>query len=186
MLLIGAAYFGKVAALPTLGRLAQRYGARRLLWIGGLGIVPGAGLWIVSHSFWYLLAVQLLTGACWAAYELAMFLMFFESIPKARRTDVLTLYNLGNTAALAGGALAGGALLSLFGPGAAAYLTLFGLSSALRVLALPLLQRVPEPERRPAAPATRVIGMQPEGGSDARPILSSMTPETETPVAEAA
>lgn len=177
MLLIGAAYFGKVAALPTLGRLAQRFGARRLLWIGGLGIVPGAGLWIVSQSFWYLLGVQLLTGACWAAYELAMFLMFFESIPKDRRTGVLTIYNLGNAAALAGGALLGGALLSLLGPGPAAYLTLFGLSSALRVLALLLLRRVPEPDRQPTAPATRVISMQPEGGADARPILSSLEPE---------
>ena len=44
----------------------------------------------------YLAGVQLLSGIVWAAYELAMMLMFFEAIPRQDRTSVLTFYNWGN------------------------------------------------------------------------------------------
>ena len=41
-----------------------------------------------------------LAGAAWGAYELALVLLFFETIPEAERTSLLTLYNVANSAAL--------------------------------------------------------------------------------------
>ena len=97
MLLIGIAYFGKVIAMPLWGRVAHKPGARRLLWIGGTSIVPVAALWIGAElcgsgpaTLAYIGLVQLISGIVWAAYELAMMLMFFEAIPRQDRASVLT------------------------------------------------------------------------------------------------
>jgi MFS family permease len=138
-LLIALAFVGKAIASPFYGRLAQRIGARKLLWIGGVGIVPVAGLWVISQSLVYLAVVQLLSGAVWAAYELAFFLMFFESIPRRERTSVLTFYNLTNSTAMVAGSLVGGAVLYALGASFNGYLMLFGLSSLGRLASLVLL-----------------------------------------------
>ena len=54
-------------------------------------------MWMVSRSIPFLAVLQIVGGATWAAYELAMLLMFFETIPRHERTSVLTIYNLGNS-----------------------------------------------------------------------------------------
>jgi MFS family permease len=77
MVLIASAFLGRVIALPWLGRFAQRYGAHRLLWLGGVGITPMAAGWLVSDAFWFLMLLQFTCGIVWGAYELAMCLSFF-------------------------------------------------------------------------------------------------------------
>jgi predicted MFS family arabinose efflux permease len=146
--LIATSFAAKALALPACGRLAQRLGTHRLLWLGGLGIVPVSGLWIISNSFVFLLGVQVLAGVTWAAYELAMLLLFFETIRPQERTSVLTFYNLANSMATAAGSLLGGACLLYWGKNEPVYLVLFGLSSVGRALALVVLarvSRVPQP-----------------------------------------
>jgi MFS family permease len=142
MVLIATFYLTKVVASPPLGRLVPRIGAKRLLWIGGLGIVPLAAAWIVSSSFWYLLLVQVASGIAWAAHELASPLLYFEMIPERERTSVLTVFNLMNATAMASGAVIGGAVLHALGANVQAYYMLFALSSLTRLAAIPLLARV--------------------------------------------
>jgi MFS family permease len=199
MLLIGVCFLGKAIALPLWGRLAHYAGARRLLWIGGTAIVPIAALWVlidvmnfwqttlhlnlgftqvdvpIASQFIYIALVQLVSGVVWAAYELAMLLMFFEAIPKQDRTGVLTFYNFGNAAALVLGSLIGAAILQACGEAYWGYLVLFGLSSVARFCTLPLLLRTPD--RHVAivqSPALRVIAVRPDDGSVDRPILPSL------------
>jgi MFS family permease len=202
MLLIGVGFLGKVIALPRWGRVAQVAGARRLLWIGGTAIVPIAALWCFSDYFarwqmtlpvnlfvvtfqWeisgkllYLFGVQLLSGITWAAYELAMLLMFFEAIPRQDRTSVLTFYNFGNAMAMVVGGLIGAAILQLGHESHSAFLTLFAASSACRLLTLVFLYRAPNsaPVNLQAAmqPAVRVVSVRPDNGIN-RPILSSLS-----------
>lgn len=150
-LLIGLTYLGKVLALPMWGHLAHRAGPRRLLWIGGVSIVPIAGMWMLSRAYWYLAILQVLGGVTWAAYELALVLMFFESIPRAERTSILTVYNLGNSAAQVVGALLGALFLRYFGRSYEVYLWLFVASSVARGLTTVLLPRIPDPRRASAA-----------------------------------
>ncbi len=175
VLLIGTSFFAKVMALPRLGRLAQRYGARRLLWWGGVGIVPVAGLWLVSQSFWFLVAVQLVGGVAWAAYELAMFLLFNEAIHEDERTSVLSTFNFTNAVATAVGSLCGGLLLKVLGESPATYLTLYGLSTVARGATLVLLRRVPAEAtamQAVAAPADVDSNLQPA----AEPALALASP----------
>jgi hypothetical protein len=165
MALIGVAFVGKVLASPFWGRLGQRIGPVRLLWAGGLAVVPISGLWVFSDLFaaWelvvplsfdttthvtipgqvlYLTGVQLLSGIAWAAYELAMALLFLQGIPRRERTSMLTLYNFGNAAAMVGGGMIGFAVLRSFGESHNTYLLLFLLSSCVRLAMVPLLARV--------------------------------------------
>lgn len=175
VLLIGVSFAAKAVALPSLGRLARRIGARQLLWIGGLGIVPVAGFWLISINFAFLVVVQVAAGLAWAAYELAMFLLFFEAIPEKERTSVLTIYNVGNAVATAVGALLGGSVLWTVGKQPETYLAIFGLSSVARLVALALLWRVPPVDARATVlPARRILSLRPSVGSVDRPILASL------------
>ena len=139
--LIAVCFTAKALALPALGTLAERVGTQRLLWLGGLGIVPVASLWVISNTFAFLVGVQILSGVSWAAYELAVFLLFFETIRPDERTGMLTSFNFANAVATACGALLGGALLALGGKSQSTYWLLFALSSTARALALLVLVR---------------------------------------------
>jgi len=183
MVLIGIGFLGKVIALPLWGRVAHYAGARRLLWIGGTSIVPIAGLWIFTiwfeeHStarLIYIGVIQLISGLVWAAYELAMVLMFFEAIPRQDRASVLTFYNFGNAAALVAGGLIGAVVLQIGGEHPTAYLVLFGLSSLARLCTVLLLRKAPERTIEVTQPAVRVIAVRADEGPVERPILPSLS-----------
>ena len=157
-----------------------------MIWNGfQAGSAPVSGLpslsaaWMVM--FWFakpmlfLIVLQLAGGVAWGAYELAFFLMFFETIPRHERTSVLTVYNAGNALAMVGGAVLGAVWLKWFGETKAGFLFLFGLSSAGRWVALGLLTRVPRSEFKVAQIALRVLALRPNSDSSLdRPILSSI------------
>lgn len=182
MFLISLGFAGKVIALPAWGRLANQVGVRPLMWIGGIGIVPLSGGWLalqwIEHDVFYLSFLQFFGGFSWAAYELAFFLMFFETIPRHERTSLLTIYNFANALALVLGAVLGAGWLALVGESRESYLQLFGLSSAARLLALAFLLRVPQMEIRAIAMSLRTLALRPsDGGSLDRPILSTLEDE---------
>jgi len=182
--LIAVSFAAKIVALPIFGTLAQRFGARRLLWIGGLGIVPISLLWVFSDRFMYLFAVQILSGLTWAAYELAMFLLFFETIRPEERTSVLTTYNFANALATVLGSIVGGALLALLGKSPSSYLALFAVSCGARLLTLINLARLPRFSLAAQPLATRTLGMRATDGSLDQPVLSSLRDEaTRVPAA---
>jgi MFS family permease len=145
--LVATAFLARIAALPLLGRWADRYGARRLLWVGGVGIMPMSLLWVFSHDYRYLIVAQILSGITWGAYDLATQLLFFELIRREERTSVLTWYNLVNAVAVVVGSLAGGAILAELG-GARGYAAIFTVSFVGRLGALFLLRRVAVTPRR--------------------------------------
>ena len=141
-LLIGASFVAKFISLRYWGKLAHRTGAHRLLWIGSLGLVPLAGGWVISSNYIWLISLQLVAGAAWGAYELALVLLFFETIHESERTSLLTLYNVANSIALAVGSLIGAAIINGLGISATSYLWVFAASTAWRAGVLLLLRRV--------------------------------------------
>lgn len=142
MLVIATQFLAKAIALPWLGRLGSRIGSLGLLHLGGLSVVPLASLWLVSANVWFLMGVQFVAGFCWAAYELALALLFFDAVPHRDRTAVVTAYNLCTAVATVAGAATGGILLEALGEDHTAYLALFVISSLLRCATIPLLRRV--------------------------------------------
>lgn len=142
--LLGSSFVAKFLCLPLWGRFAHRAGAWSLLWIGSVGIVPLAAGWNVSSNFWWLLGLQLFAGAAWGAYELALVLLFFETIPSRERTSILTLYNLANSLAIVVGSALGAGLLKAGHVSPEAYHWVYAASTVLRFGALGLLWKLPQ------------------------------------------
>lgn len=174
LVLLAASFAAKMLTLPLIGSLIERIGTHRLLCAAGIGIVPTASLWIVSDSFWYLLAIQVLAGAIWAGWELATFLLIFEHIDERERTSVLTMFNLGNAVATVGGAVIGAALLYGLGVSVGAYLVLFGASSAARLLSLPWLFALGRAPGKHVMISPRPLAARPGTGSVDTPIVASL------------
>ena len=142
--LIASSYVARIAVLPWLGGFGHRYGAHRLLWLGAIGIMPLPGLWMVSTDFYFLLGLQIVGGMVWGAHELAMSLLFIDSIPRPARIRVLSIFNFGNSAAMATGTVLGATFLAYLGKSPDNYLRLFAASSLLRIVAIVLLKQVPK------------------------------------------
>ncbi len=142
MLVFGTSFLAKALLLPTIGRLASRVGPLRLIWLSSLAIVPLALLWLPSSNVAYLCGVQVLAGACWAAYELAVMLIFFQEVEADERTGVVTIYNLGVAVATVAGAATGGLILRSLGETWQAYATVFAVSCLARLAVTPILRRV--------------------------------------------
>lgn len=154
--LIASCFAAKMLALPMWGRVAHKAGAQQLLWIGGLGIIPISGMWLVSNSLPYLIFLQVAGGVVWAAYELAMLLLFFETLKREERTALMTMYNVGNAVAMVIGSLLGGWLLSSLGKTPNAYLTLFALSTVFRLMTVGVLWSLPRMQSADAITPTPV------------------------------
>lgn len=183
MTLTACSFLARSAALPLLGRLAHERGTRHLLWLGGVGIVPLPLLWLISHAFTYLLAIQLVAGVAWGAVELATTLSFFERIAERDRASVLAVFNLCNALAIALGALVGAQLFAWLDGAAAGYAWLFAVSSAGRLLSVALLRRTPTPEHVSPDFRLRTLAVRPSGVAVQRPILASVSSEApEAPV----
>jgi MFS family permease len=189
LLLIATSFTARIVMLPMLGRLTCTIGAQRVLWYSGVGIVPLSALWIFGDSILYLLIVQFVAGAVWAAYELATFLLLFETIREEERTSVLTTFNFANAVAMVAGALLGGALLGGLGTDHTAYMVIFGISGVVRLGTLPLLARsVGKPltmQMEPMPVPTGVLAVRPNLGAIERPLLPGIDGESE-PAAELA
>jgi len=142
-IIVCTAILAKIAFLPTVGRIADRVGVRRVFWISATAIVPLPALWLVSNNCGYLIAVQIYSGMVWCAFDLATFLLFFETIPRQKRVEVLAFFNLANSAAIVGGSLLGAGILAALGANRHTYLILFGLSTIARAAAIILLAWIP-------------------------------------------
>jgi hypothetical protein len=170
--LLSVGFMAKVAALTWWVNVAHRGGAKLLLWIGGIGIIPLSSLWIVSQDFYWF--VQIASGTMWGAYELGFFLMFFEALPVKQRTRMLTYYNLANTSAWCGGALIGAWLLKSYGVNETGYYVLFGISSVGRLAALSLLIGAGLRSVPVLKIAVRVLGVRPASGGVDSPVLPTL------------
>ncbi len=171
MFLVSTCLIGKAIALPFWGRFAHKHGTRKLLWIGALSILPLSSLWIFSGAFWYVTIIQLLSGLTWAAFELAIVLMFFEAIPRHERTSLVTLYNLSNSTAMICGTLVGALVLHYFAVSVMGYQVIFGLSSCARIFAVLLLMRLSRTVDQVPVAVEGALALQPIANSMDKPVL---------------
>lgn len=158
LVLLAASTFSQILVLPRLGTVARHWGPQRLFRWSGLGLAIVPWLWLLpgGNLLSYLL-IQAFTGACLAAYQMAVTLVYLEAVPVADRTSILTRFNLFNTLSMMLGSSLGALMLWCMPAGWGAYAVLFGLASLLRLLALSLLPAAPS---RSSAP----VASDPQGG----------------------
>jgi len=171
VLLLAVSYCAKIVSLPLLARLVRRRGALFALRLGTLGIVPLPALWLFSPSVPWLVAVNVASGFAWAAYELAMFLLVFDTLENHERTPVLTAFNVANAVATVGGAVLGGLLLRQAG----AFGLVFAASSVARLAVVPLLLRVHAARTALAMP---VVVSRPAPGFSGRPLAPAFAAQS--------
>jgi MFS family permease len=144
------------AAQRHLGRLADRFGAKAVLRSGTLLYVLTPLPWLLAtpDSWWTLWAplglLHVGSGLAAASVELTMHPLVLKLAPDGRRASYLASYGAVYAAAQALAPLAGGALLVALRATGAAERTVFGAlfvtASLLRLIAVPLLGRVREPD----------------------------------------
>lgn len=189
MMLTACAIVGRMIAAPTVGKLAQRFGARKLLAIGTAGSAPGALMWWVAADVWQLAIAQVVLGVFLSAFEVGAMLLQYETMPEHERASVFSTFTaLGNLAgflgSLAGGAvlglltIAGGDQISDAGYGAAFALALLG-----RFVALPLLLLVKPGAEHPHPLPTQPNRVEPGTGTTEQPLLPEVDASDDQPPA---
>lgn len=177
LIVLVTVFISKVLMLPVAGKVAARLGARKVLWIGGVGVVPMAAMWMVSGNVWYLVLVQVFSGIAWACYELSAYLLLLETVPEHERTSIQAKFNFANACAMVIGANVGAAILKMGAQTRDAYLVVFGVSSCCRLVTLLLLRRVTGEVTSPTPITLLVESVRPGVGSIVRPIVASIPPQ---------
>ena len=108
----GTSVLVQFLTLGLWGRLADTFGNRVILATAGSAIPLLPALWLVSSSFWYVLLIQALSGACWAAFGLAAFNYLYDIVPPERRASYWAIHNLFNSTGAFAGAMLGAAIVS--------------------------------------------------------------------------
>jgi len=96
--------------LGMWGRMSDRFGNRLILVTTGIFIPFLPSLWLLSTHFWYLIAVQMLAGLCWAGYSLSTGNFLYDLIPAEKRVTYMALHNVLANSGVFFGALLGGLL----------------------------------------------------------------------------
>lgn len=157
----GTAVFIQFVTLNSWGRISDVFGNRLILMVTGMLVPLLPLLWAVTDNFWYLIAVQCLSGVSWAGFSLSTGNLLYELVPAARRGAYAAFHNLMAAVAVFTGAMLATLLIGitparptlLGNPGLSSVLiNLFLVSTAARLLvAIVLLKRVRElrrPRRR--------------------------------------
>lgn len=97
------------------GRLADRVGSKRVLAIGGIGLVATPLLLLFSTDFWWLMAVQIYDGVVTAAYTIGSLNYLFDVVTSPKRARCAAYNTLFTTVGLAVGVLGGG-LIAQYAP----------------------------------------------------------------------
>jgi MFS family permease len=84
-LILAAEYAARVASAGLWGRLADRFGNIRVIRLVTpvMSILPA--LWLLSPGLGYLMAIQVLAGACWGAYDLCCQGYTFQLAPAPKK-----------------------------------------------------------------------------------------------------
>jgi MFS family permease len=151
-----AALFSSLA-MPLWGYLADKFGNKPLLVLSMWGVVFLPYLWFLTDPDRYLwsvgviLFIQVLAGTLWAGVGLTQFNLNVAVAPSEQRAIYMGALSaivslMGGLAAFGSGALM--EALKPFVPDPTRFFVLFGAASLFRLLALPWLRAIREPDER--------------------------------------
>src|SRR5690606_16352306 len=104
----GMAILAQFLTLARWGRISDVVGNRRILAATGLLVPLMPLLWVFSSNFWYLLAVQAVSGFAWAGFSLSASNFVYDLIQPARRATYLAIHNVLASIGIFTGAMLGG------------------------------------------------------------------------------
>jgi MFS family permease len=166
MAITGTAVLVQFLALNMWGRISDAFGNRLILVTTGSFLPLLPALWLIAEKFWYLMAIQVISGFVWAGFSLSAGNFLYDLIPGQRRTRYMALHNVFVALVIFGGGMLGALLSRSLPPlmesiglhwawGGSVLLGVFAISALLRVLVamlfLPRLEEVRKPRRAMSA-----------------------------------
>ena len=129
-----SAVVARLVSLRVWGRVADKYGTRKVMTLAAFMIPMVSVWWLFSGNVYYLIAIELYSGFAWAGFELTSFNFLLETITPNKRTKYIAYYNVINGVGLLAGALIGGLLIYYNKVFWSRYLLVFLVSGILRLL----------------------------------------------------
>jgi len=150
------------------GQMTDRFSAKPVSLLGGLGAALIPGLWLTTLVFplWGVLpVVHVMSGFSWSAFNLNVNTLLLALAPTRERSIYLSVYAALTGLSAAAAPIVGGLLGKMLQSGALPlpfwlnpYLLIFSLSCLLRLLSLLLFLRVHEPREVPLERLLPVFG----------------------------
>lgn len=106
----GMAILAQFLTLNQWGRISDVFGNRRILATTGIVIPLLPLLWAVSTNYWYLLAVQAISGLTWAGFSLSASNFLYDLIERNKRSTYLAIHSVLASLGIFAGAMLGGIL----------------------------------------------------------------------------
>jgi predicted MFS family arabinose efflux permease len=143
-LVLSSEFVARIVSAFFWGKLIDNAGAIKVLRIASVMLPFVPVLWLFSTNIGYLMAVQVLSGTAWAAFDLCTQSYLFRASPPDRRLHYIVYHRSIVTMASAVGPLLGLALLNVMLPVfGSAILGIFLLSGVLRlVIVIAVLPRL--------------------------------------------
>jgi Major Facilitator Superfamily len=108
---LGASIFVQFLTLNAWGRISDRFGNRLIMVVTSLMIPMLPSLWLISDNFWYLLAVQGVSGIAWGGFSLSTGNYLYDLRPHhSHLATYSALQSMITAAAVFAGAITGGYL----------------------------------------------------------------------------
>lgn len=174
------AYFGRVFMFRMLQKRAKARQVNTILLLATLGISTSPLLWAVSQKYWWICIVEFLSGCYWAGFELSTILLYYQKIDDRERTSVITYITFLNTTGMLLGSLLGALFMKLLPVGMDLYLTLFTVSTFIRIT---LIVFAPQVNFRGQIPQlisfNRVMSVRPPFGAFTRPFVGKIKKKKE-------
>jgi MFS family permease len=130
-----ASIIAKYAAMPYWGRLADKYGTRKLLVMSSFLMPLCPLLWIFSTNILYLIIIEIYGGIAWAAFEISSFDFIFDATTPQKRATCVSYFNVLNGIFIFIGGLTGALIVKYNTLFWSKYHLVFILSFAARYLA---------------------------------------------------
>jgi len=131
---IAALMVGKIISLSIMQRLKGNFDGFKVMIAGLVLVSPLPALWALSEGYYYVVALQIVSGMGWACFENGLSLVFFKDLRQDEKVPVLTIYNLLNSLAIIIGTSLGAKFLGILGEEKSVYWGLFAGGALLRVI----------------------------------------------------
>lgn len=158
-IIISVAGLATVGFMTWWGKRIDRAGGIKVLKITSL-FVPFVPLgWVLSHSLWWLVVIQIFSGFAWAGFQLSSGVFIFDAAPPQNRTRYIALYNSLVFLGVSLGSLTGGIVAPLLPPFMGSHLlSIFIVSGVARLtVALFFLPRIKEVRKVPQIEARELL-----------------------------
>jgi hypothetical protein len=133
MIITSLSYFGRVFMFRILQKYAKSKHVEKILLLSTFGVSTTPLLWAISQNYWWIASIEFMSGCYWAGFELSTILLYYQKIDDRERTSVITYITLLNTTGMFVGSLLGAGLMKILPAHWDGYLTLFGISTLIRL-----------------------------------------------------